>query len=347
MLSIKPFFILAFWTFCVCFHAVAASHAFSDDKKDPTKDPPVTGKKEDKVGDADKAPPKNESDARNERRKVTATILAELAEKHDYRLEPNLALRRIAPPFPEQRDAYYRARIPSRGVNVPQSAAGMTFFWDGKELRNWGMAFGAGYALTGIVDDALKIKSQDIEGPAEFLNKRLEGDWIIRPGASEDQVIQELQTILQKDFQMPVRLAFAKRVRTVYVARGKYQFKAVERKEDQQKANDKTTSHKDRIEIYGNELGPSDIGGGSSGEFKEFLNWVGRWTKTTVIDEVADSPKHELSWHDNESAKIDEEKAIRTDRNPELVLKNISAQTGLTFTKELRPIRRLLVERIE
>ena len=273
----------------------------------------------------------------------SALLLAEMAAEHGYGLEPGQVLRRIAPPFPLVRATYYQVGHPAQAKMVPASPNSMAFFWEGEKLTPPGMTFGAPYTLTGVIDHALKIKSPDIEGPKEFLERRLEGDWVVRAGLAEGQFLKEFETILQKEFDLPVRLAFAQRVRTVYVARGKYHYIPVERDENKTETIRKPNAKNDRIEIYGSELTDPAMGGGGGGQLKDFLAWVGRWINVSIIDEVSEPPAKGIAWHDNAEGTGNSEE----NHDPELVLKNVAVQTGLTFTKELRVVRRLLVEPLE
>ncbi len=328
---------------CLVLHAAAPNTTWAVEPAGAANEP--SHDKQAPPRDADKATQKSKKksgkDLLDEIHRASAPLLAEMAEKHGYRLEPDQVLRRIAPPFPELRAAYYLAGHPSQAKSIPRPPDAMTFLGDGESVKNWGLKFGSGYSLVDVIDAALKIKSQDIEGPAEVLNKRLEGDWVMRPGASDEKVLQELESILQKQFDQPVRLSIAKRVRTVYVARGKYQFTALNNGSNNPAKDAKTPERIDEIEIYENSLSPN--GGGGSGDFKEFLEWVGRWIDMTIIDEVSDPPDRDVCWHLNEGDIAD--RGNKRDR--ELVLKHVAAQTGLTFQKELRVIRRVLVEPIE
>jgi hypothetical protein len=272
-------------------------------------------------------------------------LLAEMAADHGYRLEPGQMLRRVPRPFPDIRAAYYKEGNPGQAKSIPTPADAISFIWDGEKLTRWGMKFGAGYTLSDVVDNALKIKPPDFEGPKEILNLRLEGDWVIRKNASEEESIMQLGTILQKEYGIPMRLVFVKKVRGIYVARGKYHFSPVQREEKEDEKNEKGSAKNGRIEIYGSELSNPRFGGGGSGEFKEFLAWLGRWIDASIIDEVSEPPVERVIWHDNHSEK--EKGGSSDDHDPEQVLKNIAAQTGLTFTKELRVVRRLVLEPLE
>ena len=289
--------------------------------------------------------PTNGEDLLRQIREASEPILAEMAEKHGYRMEADQVIRRIAPPFPELRVTYYKVGHPTQARAIRTPADAMVFAWNGERLTGRGMTFGSGYAIAGVIDHALKIKSQDIEGPAEFLSQRLEGDWVIRPDSPEDKVIEQLQTILQKEFHLPVQLAFVKRVRTVYVARGKYEYTPVKREESDPNSTARQPAQIDEIQIYGKTLGSNGAGGGT-GDFKEFLGWVGRWIEMPLINEVKEPPEKQVGWTLNQRSPFTEIE-YKEDHDPETVLKNVAAQTGLTFKKEYRAIRRLVIEPLE
>lgn len=323
-----------------CLTPLFAPGAETDTESTLASDEKRKDEKASPAGDEDSA---KKADA--DRLLTPASILVELAEKHGYRLDDNRVIGRVATPFPELRATYYKVGHPGQARAIQRPPNAMTFFWDGKKLKGWGMTFGEPYNVVGVLDSALKIKKQDIEGPDEVLKKPLAGDWVIRPEASEEKVLNDLEEILQKELELPVRLLFAKRVRTVYVARGKYQFNPVDLEGAEVDPKTQQKKKSDRVEVYGEKLGPSDLGGGGAGDLAEFLGWVGRWIEIPIIDEVPERPSMDLVWHLNDTQ--DKQGNELDNRNPELVLKNMTAQTGLTFTKEYRAIRRLIVEPIE
>jgi hypothetical protein len=64
-----------------------------------------------------------------------------------------------------------------------------------------------------------------------------------------------------------------------------------------------------------------------------------------AMHQVENAPR-KLSWHDNFRSPFTKE-AHEEDSNPEAVLKNLAAQTGLTFREETRRVRVLRVERVK
>jgi beta-lactamase regulating signal transducer with metallopeptidase domain len=284
-------------------------------------------------------------------RAASAPILAAMAKDHGYGLEPGRDLRRVAPPFPPIRMEYYRTGHPSQSEAIKEGPSAMMFRWRDGKLRNWGMMFGdsadPGYNLTGVLDALLDIKSQQIDGPRELLRTRVAGDWVIREGAEQEAVLKQLQDILHKEFALPVKLEFREVERDVYVARGEYELKPLPGQEGKGKLilTDETITT-DEIQVFGKQLVPNSGAGGGTGEFEEFLGWLGRWIGTPIVSEVDLEPTNQVSWHLHERSPSTEQ-SRGEDHDPALVLGNITVQTGLTFTLEKRPVRILFAERLQ
>jgi hypothetical protein len=99
------------------------------------------------------------------------------------------------------------------------------------------------------------------------------------------------------------------------------------------------------IEIYGKQVVPGGGGaGGGTGEFSTFLRWVGEWIGRPVLSEVEAPPKGQITWYYNARSPFTEQMR-REDHDEALVLQHLQAQTGLTFTRERKPIRILFIER--
>jgi uncharacterized protein (TIGR03435 family) len=284
-------------------------------------------------------------------RAARTPILAAMAKDHGYGLEPGQDLRRVAPPFPPIRMEYYRTGHPLQSEAIKEGPSAMVFRWSDGKLNNWGMTFGdsadPGYNLTGVLDALLDIKSQQIDGPRDVLETRLAGDWVIREGASQESALNQLQEILQNEFKLPVKLEFREVDREVYVARGEYNLTPLPGQEGKGKLilTDETIET-DEIQIFGTQLVPNSGAGGGTGEFEEFLGWLGRWIGTPIVSEVDLKPTNQVSWHLHERSPSTEQ-SRGEDHDPKLVLGNITLQTGLTFTLEKRPVRILFVQREE
>jgi len=160
-------------------------------------------------------------------------------------------------------------------------------------------------------------------------------------------VIRQLETILRDELKLPVRLEFRKVEREVFVARGRYRLTPLPGQPGEVKIHytDKTATV-DRVQIFGKALVPNTGAGGGTGDFDEFLRWLGRWIDTPVVDEVTEHPSRQLGWllHERSPSTA---LTRREDHDPKVVLRNITAQTNLSFTKETRKVKLLFVERKE
>jgi hypothetical protein len=243
-------------------------------------------------------------------------------------------LKRIAPPFPESRLAYYREKEPGQADAISRPPSTFYFRWKDGEISRWGMSFSGkqGASLTTTLRMLTKLYPQEIVGDESLQEMNIPGDFVVNVDASKEAIVGRMQEILNKELMANVVLEFRDVEREVYVARGKFLHTPI-------------AERGKRVEIYGERLNKNpSFGGGGAGDLNELLNWVGMWIEQPVVDDVATPPKQRISWHYNlDSPYTDEEQ--RKAKDPALVLKHLTEQTGLTFTKEKRKIRLLALER--
>jgi hypothetical protein len=264
-------------------------------------------------------------------REDPAPLLAAMAEDHGYGLAKGQDVCRVAPPFEPIRMRYYRAGHQGQAEAIPAGPTAFSFRWKDEQLECRGMMFGGvaadGYQLSTVVDNLLNIKSQYLEGPADLLNRRIPGDWVVRVGASEERLLEQLEMILRDDLSLPIRLRLGEVERPVYVASGTFLKRPLP-----------GSPADGPIEIYAKEL--DGTGGGQHGDFNGFLGWLGRRVATPIVSEVKGPLPRSLQWHDNHGKQAPAE-----DHDPQLVLPNIAAQTGLTFTEAKRRVKILSIDR--
>lgn len=272
-------------------------------------------------------------------------LLATLAREHGYALEQGQQLRRVPTPFTDARLEYYRAGNVSQAKAEPNGPSAMIFEHHGYKLTHRGSQFGAGYSLEGLLTWALGIRSHMIEG-GDILQKPLEGDWVLREGADQQQVLEQLAALLKKELSLKVRIEFREIERPVYVVAGEYKFQPLEngRKQDTIVQDGKIVEM-DAIEFFAQWV-PNSGAGGGTGTFAEMLDWLGQWVDKPMVSELKAPPKQRLSWHLH-TRRPSTEQTRAEDHDPERVLPNITAQTGLTFTLAQRPVKVLFVEQTE
>ncbi len=251
-----------------------------------------------------------------------------------YRLAPGQILKRVPPPRPEGVRTWWRRMYPN-DRDQPHRFGAMVFRWrDPDRLDNWGTITGEGYSLRqllGFLEP--NIHEVEIDGDRELLDRIVTGDWICRDGADVERKVHALEVTIQRVLRLRITLTFRQVERDVVVARGTYHHTPLEGRA----AN--------AIEIYGKQVVPGGGGaGGGTGTFSEFLKWVGEWIGRPVVSEVEAPPKGSITWCYNRR-RPSTEQTRREDHDEASVLQHLREQTGLTFTRERKPIRILFIER--
>jgi hypothetical protein len=274
---------------------------------------------------------KKQADERREREAAGQVIYAELAEKFGYSLAPDQFIKRIASPFPEARDEYWRVTRPEQFFYLhPRGGQGpevVSYRWDGKTLHEGPDGFGRVWSLSDVARLLHKLRPQQMSGPKSLLITPLPGDWVYREGITDEIFVTQLEPILRKELKLPIHLEFREVPREVYVARGTWHLTPL--------ADSRVA--KGVVEIYGKELKFRGVANSGAGDFADFLTWVGQWIDAPVLSDVAAPPKR-VGWRLGGPPF-----AFDRETSP-LVLHNIEVQTGLKFTKEKRPTKLLFVE---
>ncbi len=264
-----------------------------------------------------------------EKRKPTAEDYEGL-----FRLADGEFVRRLPPPFPASRMAYYRTRHAGQAGLIPRGPGNIFFRWTDGNVKNWGISFGSGEGagLPTILRMLADVYPQEIVADDDVKKLRIPGDFIVDVSASRQRIVENLEQVLNEQMDLNLTIAAVDVRREVYVARGEYTFVPI-------------NPQRPRIEIYGDKLNrdPS-VGGGGSGDFVKFLDWVGMWIGETVVSDVQMPPTERISWHYNLDGPFTEEEQRRA-KDPESVLKNVTLQTGIVFEKQRRKVPSVVVER--
>jgi len=245
-----------------------------------------------------------------------------------YRLRPGEVLRYIPPPFIPERLKYYQIDNPSQAKAIPAGPTVLFFTQDGQgRLKNGSYGFGpAQYPLEFALRFDLGFKPYEFEGPRDLLNLPVNGDWTIRQGLSQETLVTALEPILRKITGQ--HILFEKRTvdRDVVVVTGNH-FAA--------------PPPGTAIELYAENV--HDNAYDSYGDLNNFFQRIGDRLEIRVIDETKFDPPSlanattQLTWTNHR----DSDGYIMKNRRNELidkVLKNLADQTGLTFTRESRPV---------
>jgi hypothetical protein len=273
-----------------------------------------------------------------EKEKAAPKQSPELAWKVDLRREYGLkadeVLRRVVAPFPPCRKAYLQS-LKARSFpdsNLDEVVA--NYRWDGKNLELGSMTFTPdkriGWSLIAVLAH-LGIPSQDVEGDQELLAQHIDGEFVVRTGTPAEKLVPRLKQILRDELKIPIQLKLMQAEREVFVVGGKYESKPRENRKLNQ------------VDLFAVSLNEDSGSGGGSGTFDEFLGATGRYIGRRVVNELPKSPAGRIAWFYHNSARV--LPGPDPNQDPDGVLKNVTAQTGLTFKTEKRKVRLLFVEK--
>jgi RNA polymerase sigma factor (sigma-70 family) len=233
-----------------------------------------------------------------------------------YRLDDGQVLKRIPPPFIPERTRYFDQRNLSKMFDMD---GGICVFEFADGRAGWNRWTGHQPAtIETLMRFCAGVPSYKLEMDEFDRMETLEGDWVIRKGASEEDCVAAIAREIS--LASPRTVVFEKRTidRDVFVARGGY--KPTE--------PPGTKNEPPMIALYLDKPGKPD--NHNAGDVHRLLVTLGETMNTEVIDET-DQPKRQgVFWINNVSGGV---------AGPfrEQLLKNVTAQTGITFT----PARRL------
>ena len=253
-----------------------------------------------------------------------------------YFLEDGKVLKRISPPFIAERKDYYKHEESSQASHIARPPDFFTFHWDG-ELRKWGMGFGSGKRpLRSVLSSNLSLNKNKYEGPEEFLNIEVPGDWIVRRDASEEQKLKALEEILADEIGRKIR--FVKRTveRKSIVAAGSFKYHRLPVAQD------------DRwiLMFSGDFVNEDGGGGGTADSVHEFLQAIGNRVNMPVIDRT-EPLEIQIPYRHYRSAYLSRIKdPAEKEKKMIQLLDNISRQTNLQFRVGLQSVEKWFVTEV-
>ncbi len=245
-----------------------------------------------------------------------------------YALADGQAVKRVQPPFVPARMAYWRMNDPRPPADRTSAPDQIVFLWNGQGVAHAGSGWGLMDPLGMVLQGVMQWTTADFQGPEELLARRVPGDWVIRSGATEQEKVAGLLTILRHDVDPSITIKKQQVEREVIVARGKFQY--------QPHADASGTN---QVILFTDPYVAETGGGGGAGTLAFFLTTMGNCAGVQVVDEVDSARPEMVSWHTLESCWLSQHsKAKAQDRSKNLdsLLKNVAAQTGLVLTREKR-----------
>ncbi|VTR98286.1 sigma-70 family rna polymerase sigma factor : RNA polymerase sigma factor, sigma-70 family OS=Singulisphaera acidiphila (strain ATCC BAA-1392 / DSM 18658 / VKM B-2454 / MOB10) GN=Sinac_7487 PE=4 SV=1: Sigma70_r2: Sigma70_r4_2 [Gemmata massiliana] len=266
-----------------------------------------------------------------------------------YGLKDGELVRRVPVPFPECRVEYFRNQIrelyhsrkidpPAKEVNRDYTDHFTKFGWkdnwtdDRLTAHSTPVKPEDGAPLGRLLEMATAFTQPRTDADADLLETKVTGDWVVRANADPAKVAAALETILRKECEVKVSLSVQDVEREVWVLAGKFA------------SNPLPDRKVNMIEVYASELTDRKTGGGGTGSLQEMATHVEGFVEMPiVIGKVDGAPKH-VEWHYNYRSPFTAQQHAE-DHDPETVLKNVAAQTGLTVKKEKMKIKVLVVKK--
>ena len=208
-------------------------------------------------------------------------------------------------------------------LEPPGNFAAASYFPDPKD---------DGGDLVDLIPMLISVSRYSMDDPEKLLRKRITGDFVVRAGTPDEELLVALGPLIKREFGISVKLVQHEVEAPIVVVRGKIKPPFVIKPDTP-------------LELYAATLQPGK-GDVQQGTYQEFLTDVGRFIEPTrlVYSEVENPPNGKISWHRNCCTAVDE-KARLEDRDVRLVLDHLEDQTGLTFARESRKYQKIRVER--
>jgi len=247
-----------------------------------------------------------------------------------YHLDPDQALKRVAPVSPADRRRFMNTGDTGQ---MPEAALyNAVYVFEYGDAGTPKVTYtGAGFLnLSEILHYVCGLEIAQYSGSEELLNLRLAGDWIVGRGASVANCLRALEPIVYE--QTGVRINFEKQRVDAPVVRatGIFQYHPLP-----------GTRRENDVQLFGERSVNEDrtyVGGGS-GTLAQLLRHITNRTGRRFIDDTLSSEMN-VSWSDYSSSELDPIGDVQQIYRFDLarLLEHVAMQTGLRFETERRTI---------
>ncbi|OHB66270.1 MAG: hypothetical protein A2Y76_10710 [Planctomycetes bacterium RBG_13_60_9] len=259
-----------------------------------------------------------------------------------YSLADGEILRWVRTPFiPERR--YYTRELPyytDMSKDKRPQPLYLGFHWDGT-LHYWTLATSEG--VLGSVFAECGLERYERSGPADLVELRLGGDWIVRTNTSIEQRLSALEEILERELGRRIRFQRRSVEREVIVVRGQYERRPL-------------AGHANTEPVYLFAEATPDQSGLRRRESitQMFQKVASRFNRPIILetqglDEVFVEYQTCLSYDTWVARKLDPKDPFPIHGGEALdpVLANLTKQTSLKFARETRPFNTWFITEIK
>jgi RNA polymerase sigma factor (sigma-70 family) len=251
-----------------------------------------------------------------------------------YGLKDGHNLKLVPSPFPGSRTGFYdtlKSDVPQERMLIVMAQDGRKFDERAMGSRYLGGPDEPGWPVRKHLQHAVGILPQEIEGDADALATLVDADVVVRRGAAVDLLLKDLESELREKCSVRVKLDVRQEEREVVIARGKYALKRG------------PGGEMPTVDVYARQTLDQPSAEAFTGT-ERFLDHLGEFIGRRMIDETDPASRDVALRHRYHMRRPATPTTKVEDTDPEKVLKNVAAQTGLTFTTEKRKVRVLVVE---
>ena len=165
----------------------------------------------------------------------------------------------------------------------------------------------------------------------------IDGEFVFRSGTPPEKWAPALDRILRTECKLPLKITLREVEREVIVLSGDYQAKP-------RKGQMKNTI------VFSPDEPAEDWSGSGIGTFDSFVQFLNKFVDRHVVSEVKSPPRGQLWWRHKSGLMTNvngRNLYTEEDRDPEVVLKFVTEQTGLKFTTAKRKVQVLFVEKTD
>lgn len=244
-----------------------------------------------------------------------------------YRLQPGETVRRVAPPFGRARRAYVDRVIapvaPQPGA-LPEGGPAMlvlawtdgnpgTLAWQGFENEKPTLGF--------LLQTLLRARSWDFDAPPGLLNTAVEGDWVFRASGTPAARVTAVRQVLAEQVGLSLTIERKRVNAEVIVVAGSMI------------PTEKT------VQVYSDKLRDGrPVENGARNDFSDFLEQMQVMTRKRFVNESSVPSDLKLRVAMHQSGMMGPMAPQRAAAKLDLILANLSRQTGLRFTRATRPL---------
>ncbi len=249
----------------------------------------------------------------------------------EYELEPGQVIRHVAPPHHAGRpDLFRRLNPPEPAERRRDVPAHLVIQSRPDGPHRWGQTDGEGFSIEDLIRMVLDRYRPELEGDVDRITRRLAGDVVYRPAATEAEYLRGVERVAA-EAGSPLTLTAVEVDRPVVVLAGRWRYTPARAE----------LAARPRPTVELNVRGLRG-GGGGSGGIDAFAAQVGGHLGLQLVVEAEGLPAR-FSWNMNLGGSAPDPDPRSATDPVGLALARIAEQTGLTASEQVRRVRRLVL----